>query len=69
MIPNVIQAEIISVDGTFIIVAISFAVTNSVTLITLLSSSKIASSSSDFCLCCSLLSLLYFAAFPFTDFP
>ena len=69
IIPKVIHAEIISVGETSIIVAISFAVTNSVTFNILLSSSSAANSSSDFCLCWSLLSFLYLAALPLEDLP
>ena len=69
IIPNVIQAEMISVVDTSIIVAISLAVTNSVTFRILLSFSWAAISSSDFNLCKSRLSFLYFAALPLTFFP
>src|SRR6187402_1196955 len=69
MIPKDIQVPITFVIGTSIMMAISPTVTNSVTLMVLLPSSKARCSSSDFWRCVSLLSLLYLAAFDFPPFP
>ena len=69
MIPRDIQAEIISVVETSIIVATSLAVTNSVTLRVLLSISCISASTSICWRCWSLLSLRYLTPFPFFDLP
>ena len=69
IIPRVIQAEIISVEEIFIIVATSPTVINSVTLRTLLSASTWAISSSDFWRCWDLLSLRYLAPFDFVVLP
>ena len=60
--PNVIQVEIISLDETFIIVAISPTVMNSVTLIDFLSELTFSKSSSVLFLWTSLFSFLYFDA-------